>query len=293
MGAPLLEGKGEGWAETGRAARPARAARSAEGRAAAEGRAVPLPPPCRVGRRRTSPRGAAPHPVQAGRGRQGLVRTPHRWGWLRVSPRRRRGGTTAEWAGGATPQTGRRLAGQARHRWGPRQAPTRAGAKRNAPLALGQAATEQQVQGRSGLRGAPTSARGREARAPCAQPSITGLHRGACACLAPRGAGADGAQGCHGRGACARNGRVCVKSRVPQETGAAGPAVETVTHCQPELRGGDTSSGPALPVVTPGRHDAGLTGHLGFAACTAAPSQQRWKRPAWSAPLHGPRWPWS
>lgn len=253
-----------------------------------------MPPPCRVGRRRTSPRGAAPHPVQAGMGRQGLVRARHRWGWLQVSPRRRRRGKTAEWAGGATPQTSRRLAGQARDRWGPRQAPTSAGVKRNTLLASSTPQRSGRVQDRSGPRGEPTSAGEREARAPCAQPSITGLHRGGAVLVLHEGCRCRlGAQGSHGRGVCARNGCVCVKSRVPKETGAAGPAVETVTHCQPELRGGDTSSGPALPVVTPGRHDAGWTGHLGFAACTAAPSQQRRKRPAWSAPLHGLRWPWS
>ena len=147
MGAPCLEGKGEGWAETGRGCAAAGAAGAAAARAAAEARAARMPPPCRVGRRRTSPRGAAPHPVQAGKGRQGLVRTRHRWGWLQVSPRRRRCENTAEWAGGATPQTIRRLAGQARDRWGPRQAPTRRGAIRNAPLALGHAATERQGAG--------------------------------------------------------------------------------------------------------------------------------------------------
>ena len=253
-----------------------------------------MPPPCRVGRRRTSPRGAAPHPVQAGKGRQGLVRTRHRWGWLQVSPRRRRCGNTAEWAGGATPQTIGRLAGQARDRWGPRQAPTRRG--RNTQRA---ARTRARRNGAAGCRvvlgqGGHQRARGgrKHVHPVRSRPSL-GCTGGACACLARGVRVQDGAQGSHGRGACARNGCVCVKSRVPKETGAAGPAVETVTHCQPELRGGDTSSGPALPVVTPGRHDAGLMGHLGFAACTAAPSQQRRKRPAWSAPLHGLRWPWS
>ena len=74
----------------------------------------------------------------------------------------------------------------------------------------------------------------------------------------------------------------CVKSSMPKGTEAADSAAETVALCQPELHGRDTNSGPGSPVGT--RGDAVLTGHLGFAACTAAPSQQLWKRPAWTAP---------
>ena len=81
---------------------------------------------------------------------------------------------------------------------------------------------------------------------------------------------------------------VCVKSSMLKGTEATDSAAETVALCQPELHGRDTNSGPASPVGTRGRRDAVLTDHLGFAACTAAPSQQLWKRPAWTAPL---RWP--
>ena len=66
------------------------------------------------------------------------------------------------------------------------------------------------VQGHSGLRGAPTGTMGREARAPCAQPSITGLHRGGLCLSCTRGAGAGWRSGLPRTGRL-RSQRLCVR----------------------------------------------------------------------------------